>query len=82
MSLPRALHRAGDRFATLDQCKKSKQKKRQTYKTHKYNFFTGNKTGLRPKSPFRPTISAPIMTEGQAIVFFLSKHLTSSKILN
>ena len=39
MSLPRVLHRAGDRFATLDQCKKSKQKKRQTYETHKYNFF-------------------------------------------
>ena len=70
MSLPRALHRAGDRFATLDQCKKSKQKRGKHIKHINTTFSTGNKTGLRPKSPFRPTISAPIMTEGQAIVFF------------
>ena len=30
--------------------------------------FTGNRSALRTKSPFRPTISAPIMNEGQRVL--------------
>ena len=42
--------------------KVNKQKMKEKKQQQK---FTGNRAALRTKSPFRPTISAPIMSEGQ-----------------
>ena len=57
--------------------KVNKQKMKEKKQQQK---FTGNRAALRTKSPFRPTISAPIMSEGQKNLLLIAVLMSNWQI--
>ena len=55
------------------------RKSKTNKQTHNWVSFTGNRSALRTKSPFRPTISAPIMNEGQNVFHWLGSDKIDQK---
>ena len=59
--------------------KVNKQKMKEKRQQQKSS-FTGNRAALRTKSPFRPTISAPIMSEGQKNLLLIAVLMSNWQI--
>ena len=59
--------------------KVNKQKMKEKKQQQKCS-FTGNRAALRTKSPFRPTISAPIMSEGQKNLLLIAVLMSNWQI--